>query len=358
MSRFEPITRRGLNKTTIRKYAVQASTSTPSTSATASTSSSSSPFRPYPFSSKVQSLPVPTQLIPNSNRFLTNAYLKHPFKPTPLQSLRKGIGLMTHLSQTLPNPRSHTLFSSFFARRGKGRIYPGSVLTVTLSKPPYTFSGVLMSIRRKGADSNILLRNVVRKMGVEMRIFLGSPTLLGIKVVQRAGGSTVQYDNAPVESRRINPPSTSTSTSTSSPSSNQKKKKATTVASSRAKSKPQTGQPFTKKWKVGTRGQVPTIRIAHTAGIIRDPTRKRLQVRLGRGAKSLRQNNKQDNKEAEEKKQMVKALKMSERGGLEPVQVDEKEAPVRKRMSRARLYFLRDYPSKMSAISAGITKRE
>ncbi|KAG8863641.1 hypothetical protein FRC20_010642 [Serendipita sp. 405] len=348
MQRFEPICRQGFTRSVIRSYATQANTSTPSTSSTPA--SSPSPFRPYPFSTKVQSLPIPAQFVPNDNRFLTKSYLKHPFKPIPVSSLRKGVGLMTHLSQTLPNPRAHSLFSTFFARRGKGRINPGSVLTVTLSQPPYSFSGVLMSIRRKGADSSILLRNVVRKMGVEMRIFLGSPTLLGIKIVQRAGGSSAEYNNAPVETRNTPTPPTPTPTSSKpSPSSSASSPaRPATKKEKIAKPRTQTGQPFTKRWKVGTPGQVPTIRIAHAAGIIRDPTRKSLRARVGRGAMFSKET-------LQEMKENVNA---SERRGVEPVLVDEKDAPVRKKMSRARLYFLRDYPSKMSAISAGITKRD
>jgi ribosomal protein L19 len=61
-------------------------------------------------------------------------------------------------------------------------------LTVTLAHTPTTFSGVLLSIRRRGPDTSFLLRNVVQRTGVEMQFFVNSPHVKDIKVVQRAGG--------------------------------------------------------------------------------------------------------------------------------------------------------------------------
>src|SRR4051794_5255014 len=112
--------------------------------------SSARASRSYPFSNKVTTLDSVPTLVPNDNALVTKTRLLNPFKDTSLDSLRRGVGIMPHLERTLPSPASHDLLSRFFARRGKGRINPGSVLTLSLSQPPYTYSGVLMSIRRKG----------------------------------------------------------------------------------------------------------------------------------------------------------------------------------------------------------------
>jgi hypothetical protein len=133
-----------------------------------------------------------------------------------------------------------------------------------------------------------------------MRVYLASPTLLAIKVVQRAGGTKVTEPSVRKRLGKLKGKGKSTSDST------------------------RLLDPKTARgWKLGTPGPVPTMRVAREAGIIRDRRRKK-------------------NKEGESS----------------VVSVDEKDAVIGKHMHRAKLYFLRDYPSRMSAISAGITKRD
>ena len=62
-------------------------------------------------------------------------------------------------------------------------------MTVTLNHAPNIFSGVLLSVRRRGMDTSFTLRNVVNRTGVEMQFFLNSPHLKEIKILQRAGAS-------------------------------------------------------------------------------------------------------------------------------------------------------------------------
>ena len=86
-----------------------------------------------------------------------------------------------------PNAR----FTSLFSRKSKVQIPPGSVLLVeTYTNPSKTsfstFSGILIAIRRRGLSSSFVLRNIVSKLGVEIRFNLYSPLLKDIKVVQRA----------------------------------------------------------------------------------------------------------------------------------------------------------------------------
>jgi large subunit ribosomal protein L19 len=123
----------------------------------------------YPFASNALVLPVPSD-------------------PRPT-TLFKGKSLMEHLHKTVLSEKARQLIEVDFSRRHPNRIRVGSVLTVTLEHPPHAFSGVLIAIKRKGADTSILLRNIVQRTGVEMQFFLNSPAIKNIKVIQRAGGT-------------------------------------------------------------------------------------------------------------------------------------------------------------------------
>lgn len=132
------------------------------------TRSVSTTTKPYPFS---------------------NVAILPPEPETPATpSLRKGKGIMEHIHKTLPSPEKQAIISTLFSRRHPNRILPGSVLAVTLAHAPTSFSGVLLSIRRRGPDTSFVLRNIVQRTGVEMQFFVNSPHLKEIKVIQRAGG--------------------------------------------------------------------------------------------------------------------------------------------------------------------------
>lgn len=109
-----------------------------------------------------------------------------PFPPT--DALRKGKGLMEHIQKCLIAPEKRDLVDVLFSRRHPMRLKPGSVLTVHTQQAPFSFSGVLISIRRRGAHTNFVLRNVVQKIGVEMQFFVNSPDVKSVSVIQRAGG--------------------------------------------------------------------------------------------------------------------------------------------------------------------------
>ncbi|KAF8271778.1 hypothetical protein EI94DRAFT_1777340 [Lactarius quietus] len=96
---------------------------------------------------------------------------------SPAPALRQGKGLMAYLQHTLPSTEKQTIISTLFSRTHPERVRPGSVLTVNLAHAPTTFSGVLISVRRRGPDTSFVLRNVVQRTGVEMQFFVNSPHL-------------------------------------------------------------------------------------------------------------------------------------------------------------------------------------
>ncbi|EJD01080.1 uncharacterized protein FOMMEDRAFT_21521 [Fomitiporia mediterranea MF3/22] len=122
---------------------------------------------PYPYSKVATAIPEP---IP------------------PTDALRKGKGLMEHLRKTLVAPEKRHMVDVLFSRRHPERLQPGSVLTVHTHQAPFSFSGVLLAVRRRGPHTSFTLRNVVQKIGVEMQFFVNSPDLKSVSVIQRAGG--------------------------------------------------------------------------------------------------------------------------------------------------------------------------
>jgi ribosomal protein L19 len=63
---------------------------------------------------------------------------------------------------------------------------PGDVLMVTHRRGGEPFAGVVMSIRRRGIDTAVLLRNHLAKTGVEMWFKVYNKNVAGIEVVRRA----------------------------------------------------------------------------------------------------------------------------------------------------------------------------
>lgn len=104
---------------------------------------------------------------------------------TPPKALREGKGLMQYLHKSLPTLDKQHMLRTLFSRHSPNRLYPGSILTVTLDHAPTTFTGVLLGIRRRGPDTSFVVRNIIQRTGVEMQFFVSSPHLKEIKVVQK-----------------------------------------------------------------------------------------------------------------------------------------------------------------------------
>lgn len=78
-------------------------------------------------------------------------------------------------------------------RKNKEGVRAGDVLLVESythmgSESTSTFAGVCIAIRRQGVDTNFTLRNIIMKVGVEIRYSLYSPMIKDIKILQRGEG--------------------------------------------------------------------------------------------------------------------------------------------------------------------------
>jgi len=123
----------------------------------------------YPYNSKAIIIPAPSE------------------PPTP--GLLKGKGLMAHLRETLlPSDRTLRLLQTLFAHRSPSRLLPGAIVHLSLKRAPFTFSGVVIDIRRRGVETSFVLRNVVQRTGVEMRFFIASDNITDIRISRRADG--------------------------------------------------------------------------------------------------------------------------------------------------------------------------
>ena len=146
-----------------------------------------------------------------SRRSLTTSAKTYPYSrvalipPAPVGSppaaLRQGKGLMAYLQQTLPSTEKQNIIGTLFSRTHPDRVRPGSVLTVNLTHAPTSFSGVLISIRRRGPDTSFVLRNVVQRTGVEMQFFVNSPHVKEIVVVSKAGGRNGKKRKGPKKAK-------------------------------------------------------------------------------------------------------------------------------------------------------------
>ncbi|KXN87883.1 50S ribosomal protein L19 [Leucoagaricus sp. SymC.cos] len=117
--------------------------------------------------------------------FSKTALTPPPPSIAPPPRAEVGKGLMEYLHKTIPTAQKQKMLAELFSRRSPKQLMPGSVVTVTLEHAPNTFTGVLMSIRRRGIDTSFVLRNIVQRTGVEMQFFVNSPHLKDIKLVQK-----------------------------------------------------------------------------------------------------------------------------------------------------------------------------
>ncbi|EPQ27660.1 uncharacterized protein PFL1_04798 [Pseudozyma flocculosa PF-1] len=138
------------------------------------------PAKPYPFSDNA--------IVPGQPQFQSTKVGKKP-PPAP-KTIFNGVMPRVHADLRARYDPDNRL-TKLFDRDSPDRIPPGSVLVVeTWTSPLKTgfssFSGVLLAIRRRGVSTSFVLRNLVVKLGVEMRFNLYSPLLKDVRVVQKA----------------------------------------------------------------------------------------------------------------------------------------------------------------------------
>lgn len=105
-------------------------------------------------------------------------------KDAPLENLKLGKGLMPYLQRTLFSPGKADMMHSLFSRRSPTHLEVGSIVTVVNEQAPTTFTGVLISIRRRGPDSSIVLRNILNRTGIEMQFFPNAPGIKEVRVIR------------------------------------------------------------------------------------------------------------------------------------------------------------------------------
>lgn len=73
----------------------------------------------------------------------------------------------------------------FDYRRNPRSAKPGDIVRVTF-KNGDPFNGVILSIKLRGIDTSILLRNELTRVAVEMSVKVFSPNVQSVEIVQRA----------------------------------------------------------------------------------------------------------------------------------------------------------------------------
>ncbi|KAL2050860.1 hypothetical protein ABVK25_008921 [Lepraria finkii] len=105
--------------------------------------------------------------------------------PTPSARNKFPTPLIDWTAQHLKDIDPTGSRTRLFAKDNKDAPQPGDILLVTF-KTGDPFSGVCLSIRRRGVDTGILLRNRLMMTGVEMWVKIYSPNVTAIEVVKRA----------------------------------------------------------------------------------------------------------------------------------------------------------------------------
>lgn len=138
------------------------------------------PLKHYPSSVPLNPHPPPAHLLPTAS-------LTHIKTYPPPRSVNRGFpnalaeAQKAHIS-VLDSSGNRT---RLFARSNPDAPQPGDIL-LAIFKSGEAFAGVCLSIRRRGTDTAVLLRNTLMMTGVELWVKIYSPNVRGIEVVQRA----------------------------------------------------------------------------------------------------------------------------------------------------------------------------
>ncbi|KAF9170808.1 hypothetical protein BGX21_000503 [Mortierella sp. AD011] len=113
--------------------------------------------------------------------------------PTQFKPQTRGQGLMQLISKEEMKRMGADGRSKLFDKSHPECLRPGDVILVeTLNSmstdKSSTFVGVLIAMDRRGLHSNFTVRNVILKVGVEMKYMLYSPLIKSIRIMKKGEG--------------------------------------------------------------------------------------------------------------------------------------------------------------------------
>ncbi|KAF9335268.1 hypothetical protein BG006_000486 [Podila minutissima] len=113
--------------------------------------------------------------------------------PTQFKPNTRGNGLMQLISKEEVKRMGADGRSKLFNKASPECLRPGDVVLVETLNSMSTdktssFVGVLIAMDRRGLHSNFTVRNVVLKVGVEMKYMLYSPLIKSVRVMKRGEG--------------------------------------------------------------------------------------------------------------------------------------------------------------------------
>ncbi|CEJ89422.1 hypothetical protein VHEMI05265 [[Torrubiella] hemipterigena] len=117
-----------------------------------------------------------------ANMIKVSKFEVYPRVPSIRSSYPDPMPLLQQAQITMLDPTGAR--TRLFSRDQADSAKPGDVLMVS-TKTGEPFSGVLLDIRRRGAESSILLRGQMMKTSVETSFKIYSPTVTGINIVWR-----------------------------------------------------------------------------------------------------------------------------------------------------------------------------
>lgn len=107
----------------------------------------------------------------------------YPAPPTATAVCKDPVATVVQSQLALLDPNGERM-RMFDYRRSSRSVHVGDIIRVTF-KNGDPFSGVVLNIRLRGADTACLLRNALTRVGVEMWVKVFSPNVEGVEIVQR-----------------------------------------------------------------------------------------------------------------------------------------------------------------------------
>ena len=108
----------------------------------------------------------------------------YPPPPSARKACKDPVAKVTESQLEVLDPKGERK-ALFDYRRNTRSVKPGDIIRVTF-KNGDPFNGVVLSIRLRGIDTSVLLRNELTRVAVEMSVKVFSPTVQSVEIVERA----------------------------------------------------------------------------------------------------------------------------------------------------------------------------